>query len=53
MVNFYEYSTPELVCPTKTTACISGQSFGISLVTTPSSLPVKTAFVDLMPSSAI
>ena len=53
MANFYEYSTPELVCPTKITACISGQSFGISPATTPSNLPVIMVYADLMPSSAM
>ena len=43
----------EVFCPMKITACISGQSFGISLVTTPSNLPVITVYADLMLSSAM
>lgn len=37
----------EVSCPTKTTACISGQSFGILLVTMPSSLLVTMVYADL------
>ena len=43
----------EVFCPMKITACISGQSFGISPVTMPSSLLVIMAYADLMLSSAM